>query len=104
MSERCQYCSFDPTSLSDYCDEHRPRFAAEKPEGDVALLHDKHCEVMVDTGAYFCRCWYRARIATLTEALELIAEASYLDGACLIARRALGQGEAKGGGSVLDGI
>lgn len=22
--ERCPYCSFDPTSLNDYCDEHRP--------------------------------------------------------------------------------
>ena len=24
MSERCPYCSFDPTSMNDYCDEHRP--------------------------------------------------------------------------------
>lgn len=22
--EKCKYCSFDPTSASDYCDEHRP--------------------------------------------------------------------------------
>lgn len=23
--ERCQHCSFDPTSMSDYCDKHRPK-------------------------------------------------------------------------------
>jgi hypothetical protein len=22
--DRCPYCSFDPTSMSDYCAEHRP--------------------------------------------------------------------------------
>ncbi len=25
MTDRCPNCSFDPTSASDYCDEHRPR-------------------------------------------------------------------------------
>lgn len=24
MTERCPYCSFDPTSMNDYCDKHRP--------------------------------------------------------------------------------
>lgn len=27
--DRCPYCSFDPTSLSDYCDEHRPTLTKE---------------------------------------------------------------------------
>lgn len=25
QQERCLYCSFDPTSMNDYCDTHRPR-------------------------------------------------------------------------------
>lgn len=24
MTDRCPYCSFDPTNMNDYCDDHRP--------------------------------------------------------------------------------
>ncbi len=26
MAKRCATCSFNPTSMSDYCDKHRPTF------------------------------------------------------------------------------
>ena len=33
--DRCPYCSFDPTSLSDYCEEHRPKWSTSmKSVGD----------------------------------------------------------------------
>jgi hypothetical protein len=28
--ERCPYCSFQPTNMNDYCDEHRPKMSKPK--------------------------------------------------------------------------
>jgi hypothetical protein len=30
-SDRCPHCSFQPTTLSDYCEEHRPKEIHPKP-------------------------------------------------------------------------
>lgn len=29
--DRCPYCSFQPESLNDYCDEHRPKLKSGTP-------------------------------------------------------------------------
>lgn len=38
---RCPHCSFDPTSLSDYCDKHRPSpdAGSAAPRADVKPRH-----------------------------------------------------------------
>jgi hypothetical protein len=43
--ERCPYCSFSPTSLNDYCEEHRPRMNLKTirlifPDGEIRMFPD----------------------------------------------------------------
>ena len=43
-SERCQHCSFDPTSLNDYCAKHRP---VERREPASAAGACPHCDFLL---------------------------------------------------------
>jgi len=51
-------CSFNPTSMSDYCDEHRPREKNEMRVGDWVSYGEGHLlevvEVMDDGRVLWC--------------------------------------------------
>jgi hypothetical protein len=36
--KRCPHCSFNPTSYSDYCDEHNPKLRTERGDALVKAL------------------------------------------------------------------
>jgi hypothetical protein len=40
MAKRCPYCSFDPTSDSDYCDEHRPSKVTTNHELALIMIRE----------------------------------------------------------------
>ena len=70
-SERCPYCSFDPTSLGDYCEKHRPRFTKTKSKSDRCTTLDviEAAERMIACNGLRGELYHKAALE-LTHALE----------------------------------
>jgi hypothetical protein len=53
VSDRCPYCSFQPTSMSDYCEEHRPGNAQRRDADRLRAAFQAGVDYGIAAGGWF---------------------------------------------------